>query len=162
MEIAATDLAEFPGAPFLQKHVDAVVAKLERVLGWHVAPLRTETLTVHSRGGRFLFLPSRQVAEVTAVRRGRSAVGDWSLTGQSEAMLRGWWAEDTYEVDLTHGFEDVPADLLGEIAKACVAFRTDPSLASWSSGPFSATLRPGHGGSKRSATLLAYAVDLGV
>lgn len=162
MQVTAADLVDFPGAPFAQGHVDAVVAKLERTLGWHVAGVKSETLTVRSTGGRVLFLPSRKVTSVVEVRSGGKTVGGWALTGESEAMLEGCWPAGVYEVDVVHGYENVPADLLGEIAKACVAFRTDSSLASWSSGPFSATLRaPGHINGP-SSTFFAYSVNLGV
>lgn len=162
MQVAPADLAGFPGAPFTQPHIDAVLAKLERTLGWHVAPVQTETLSVRTDGGRMLFLPSRKVTEVTEVRIDGLVRADWILTGETEAMLEGYWPKGTYEVDVVHGYEDVPADLLGEIAKACVAFRTDASLASWSSGPFSATLRAPGQASGPSSTFFAYSVNMGV
>ncbi|MFF2493249.1 hypothetical protein [Agromyces sp. NPDC058064] len=163
MQVSPTDLAAFPGAPFVQEHINAVVAKLERALGWHVAPSKEETLTVRAGGDRMLVLPSRKVTAVAEVRSGGAVVssGDYVLTGAAEAMLEGYWS-GTYEVDVTHGFETVPADLLGEIAAACVAFRTDPSLAAWSSGPFSATLRGPGQGAGPSSTFYAYSVNLGV
>lgn len=164
MQVQAADLSDFPGAPFTQGHVDAVVAKLERALGWHVAPAATETLRVRALGGRMLMLPSRKVTAVAEVRNGGTVVPStsWELTSETEAMLDGYWSESTYEVDVTHGYETVPADLLGEIAAACVAFRTDPSLASWTSGPFSASLRGPGQGSGPSATFYAYSVNMGV
>lgn len=164
MQVEAADLSDFPGAPFTQGHVDAVVAKLERALGWHVAPEQEDTLTVRAPGGQMLMLPSRKVSAVAEVRSGGAVVPatSYELTSAAEAMLDGCWSEGAYEVDVTHGYESVPADLLGEIAAACVAFRTDPSLASWSSGPFSASLRGPGQGAGPSATFYGYSVNLGV
>ena len=162
MQVTAAELADFPGAPFTQVHVDAVLAKLVRTLGWHVSPSQEETLSVRSDGGRMLFLPSRKVTSVTEVRSGGTPVGGWELTGETEGMLDGCWPKGVYEVDLVHGYTETPKDLLGEVAKACVAFRTDSSLASWSSGPFSATLRAPGQNSGPSSTFLAYSVNLGV
>lgn len=162
MQVSAADLAQFPGAPFQQVHVDAVVARLERALGWHVMPSLSDTVTVRHGGGPLLMLPSRRVTEVTGVRHGGVAVSTGVLTGESEAMLEGWWAPGVYEVDLVHGFDTVPPDLLSEVARACVEFRTDPSLASWSSGPFSATMRVPGRAAGPSSTFWAYSANTGV
>lgn len=162
MEVQAGDLAEFPGAPFTQSIVDAVVTRLERELGWHVAPVKTETLRARMPAGAArdqLLLPSRHVTGVTAVRKANGApILGWTLTGASEAILEGCWGPGWYDVDATHGYEKVPADLLAAIAAACVQERTDPSISSWTSGPFSASLRAG-GAPAAAATLLAYTVS---
>jgi hypothetical protein len=163
MKVDSSQLADFPGAPFTQKHIDAVVAKLQRALGWHVGPNRAETLKVrHTVFSDMLMLPSRNVTAVAEVRGPSGIVTGWQLNSAGEAMLEGCWPAGRYEVDVTHGFSPLPADLLGEVARACVEFRTDPTLASWSSGPFSASMRsPGHR-SGPSATFYAYAATTGV
>lgn len=165
--ITPAQLADFPGAPFSQTVVDAAVARLERELGWHVAPSRTETVTVRHEVSEpsmpeLLILPSRYVTEVVEVRGPTgAAVPSAMLTTPREAMLEGRWSTGRYEVDLTHGFDDVPADLLPLVAMLCNELRSDASLKSWSSGPFSATVRA-HGGVAMSETFLAYSVNLGV
>lgn len=164
MRVSDTDLAAFPGAPFAQVHIDAVVTKLERALGWHVMPVQAETLKVRTQGGAELILPSRQVVSVSEVRRDGAVLSSsaWSLRSASDAILDGYWSAGVYEVDVIHGHEAVPADLLGEVAVACVEFRTDPTLAAWSSGPFSASLRGGSARARPSATFWAYAANVGV
>jgi len=161
MQIQLSDLYNLPGAPFAAAHVDAVAAKFERLLGWHVAPSKTETVEVRVPVvTRHLILPSRYVTAVNAVRyAGGGEVTGWELTSKRGAMLEGTWYPGTYEIDLVHGYEKVPADLLAEIARACVEFRTDPTLASWSSGPFSASLRAPGQGSGPSATFYAYTAE---
>jgi len=164
MKVDSSALDEYPGGPFTQAHIDAVAARLTRALGWHVAPSRTETLTVRQPVlSDKLMLPSRNVTAVAEVRGpGGGVVTGWELTGARDAMLEGYWPAGTYEIDVTHGFTKVPADLLGEVARACVEFRTDPTLASWSSGPFSASMRQSSSRPGPSSTFYAYAVNLGV
>ena len=163
MKVDSSKLDELPGAPFAQAHVNAVVARLERALGWHVGPSRAETLTVWTSGfSDKLLLPSRNITDVAEVRGPGGVVTGWQLTGAREAMLDGYWPAGRYEVDLTHGFSPLPADLLGEIARACIEFRTDPTLASWSSGPFSASMRAPGQRSGPSAAFYAYAATTGV
>ena len=159
MQVLPADLAGFPGAPFAQDHVDAVVAQMERTLGWHVSPSRAETLTVRHGGGPLLMLPSRNVTTVSEVRVNGHAVSPVRLTSAAEAMLEGYWAPGVYEVDVVHGFDVIPADLLAEVARSCVEFRTDRSLASWSSGPFSATLRGTEQRRGASAMFWAYSIN---
>jgi len=162
MQVAASDLSRFPGAPFAPAHVEAVAAKFERLLGWHVAPSKEETIEVRLPViASALILPSRYVTAVNAVRyAGGGEVTGWELTSKRGAMLDGiTWYPGTYEIDLVHGYEKVPADLLAEIARACVEFRTDPTLASWSSGPFSASLRAPGQSAGPSATFYAYTAE---
>src|SRR5690606_31008360 len=110
MQIQLSDLYNLPGAPFAAAHVDAVAAKFERLLGWHVSPSKTETVDVRvSVVTRHLILPSRYVTAVTEVRRNGVVVTGWELTSSRGAMLEGTWYPGTYEIDLTHGYEKVPA-----------------------------------------------------
>lgn len=116
------DLAGLPGAPFSEQAVTAAGEQLRRTCGWHISPEVEETLTVDSPGGRVLWLPTRWVLDVTAVR---------DVSGSSPVALSGWrWSQGgmlslesgfpagfrAIEVDLVHGFELCPADLLPVIA----------------------------------------------
>lgn len=139
---APADLADFPGAPFADAIVDAAVGSVRREAGWHIAPTVTETLTVDSRGGRWLMLPTMNLTAVTAVR---DISGDTpeTLTGwkfKRAGMLylaTGWKCDAVIEVDVTHGYATPPAELLSVIAERCQAITLDKTIAQEAKGPFS-------------------------
>lgn len=164
--ITPTQLADFPGAPFTATIIGSAQARLERVLGWHVSPSKTETIKATGARGDDrdrLILPSRRITSVTEVRdSGGTIVPTWSLTGETEAILTGcyWNPGEIYEVDVVHGYETLPADLLPELAGMCSSILRDPTVASESAGPFSVTLR--NQLLAGSSTLRAYSIYPGV
>lgn len=129
--VAATDLAEFPGAPFPVAIVASAAESVRRDAGWHIAPSVTETVTVDGKGGQWLFLPSLHVTAVTAVR---DVSGDtpttltgWRLT-RAGMLYRaaGWpYAVAAVEVDLTHGYDACPPELLPAIAARAQSARVN-------------------------------------
>lgn len=141
--VSPAELSEFPGAPFSDGMVDIAAASVRGDAGWHIAPEVTETLTVDSYGGYLLILPTRRIVGVTAVRdvtNGSTVtVTDWSR--QSGGLYRrNGWPAGVLEVDLTHGYATLPADLkpiLAARARQAVDPR-DPSLSQKSTtrGPF--------------------------
>ena len=66
----ADDLASFPGAPFDELLVEVAQESVRADAGWHIAPVRTETLTLLSYGDYFLSIPSLRIVSVEAVRYG--------------------------------------------------------------------------------------------
>jgi hypothetical protein len=147
------DLDDFPGAPFTDAIVDAAVATVRSIAGWHIAPSRpvdpeteVETVTVDGRGGSVLYLPTRYLTDVIEIR---------DLTGDSPVILIDWRASTTgkltrycwpyglgtIEADIVHGYPVCPPELLPIIAAYCVAAATDSSVSQESVGPFSRTLR---------------------
>lgn len=163
--IPPTELADFPGAPFAASIVKSAQARLERVLGWHVTPVKTETIRATGARGDDrdrLILPSRNITTVSAVRDGSDVVvPTWRLTGASEAILVGCWTPDeVYEVDVVHGYATLPADLFPDLAAMCSSILRDPTVASESAGPFSVTLR--NQLLAGSSTLRAYSIYSGV
>ena len=141
--VSPSDLTGFPGAPFSDDVVDAAVASLRAYAGWHIAPSRTETLTVDSDGGDRLTLPSLHVTAVTEVRNVYSADSPSEITGFRWAkagilaLYCGWpCGFQSVEVDLTHGYDTVPVELLASLAAAC-AVGSLTGVASRSIGPFS-------------------------
>lgn len=141
------DLDGFPGAPFNDAAVvDAAVARVRREARWHIAPSVTETLTVTGySGGEALLLPTMRLTAVTEVR---------DVTGDTPVVLTGWdfspagyltwhtWPTCTtyyhrrtkFEVDVVHGYEQCPADLLPVIAAAAQGALTDSRIMV--AGPF--------------------------
>lgn len=163
--ITPAQLADFPGAPFTASIIASAQARLERVLGWHVSPSKTETVTATGTRGDDrdrLILPSRYITAVAEVRDGNSTiVPTWRLAGASEAILVGCWTPDeVYEADIVHGYDAPPADLFPELAAMCSSILRDPTVASESAGPFSVTLR--NQILAGSSTLRAYSIYPGV
>jgi len=152
--VVPEDLAGFPGAPFADAVVDAAVAELRKAAGWHIAPSKQETVAVESGGGWTLILPTLHLTEVRAAR-------DVTSLDSDPVVLTGWrntqtlrfragivsrplygWACGEFELDITHGYDSCPPDLLPAIAAACRALTADSrTVQSQNSGPFSVTYR---------------------
>lgn len=134
------DLAGLPGAPFTDLEVDVAVASIRRDAGWHIAPQMAETdipLDV-APFDPVLRLPTRRLVSVEAVRDADSGdVFDPSRyrVSRERARIRrkgGYWPHgyERVEVDMTHGYEQCPADLLPVIAQYALGARRDYSVQS--------------------------------
>jgi hypothetical protein len=91
--------------------------------GWHIAPTTTETVTVDGTGLAMLFLPSLHVESVSeVVDAGVPLVADldyWLRPGGVlvRSNLIGWTGRvGGVQLVITHGFAEVPADLVGVAA----------------------------------------------
>lgn len=104
--------------------------------GWHIAPKRAETLEVEGQGGRVLLLPSLHVEAVSEIRNEATTV----ITGykaRSNGVVRGCWREhDLYSVTLTHGYEEMPAELLAIVNRLDAEGVGARAASSQSTGPF--------------------------
>jgi len=113
------DLTGFPGAPFSESAVNAAAMSVRTETGWHIAPQVTETLEVETGCSRVALLDTMHVVEVIAVRdadNGRELT-DWRFSRAGTlARKAGVWPE-VIEVELTHGYEKCPEDLLPIIAE---------------------------------------------
>lgn len=104
--------------------VERVWAAVRSYCGWHVAPVRSETVVVDGDGCRILQVPSLRVVDVSEVREDgvrleRSAFmwsGDGSLKKRVGVWSREWRG---VEVDLEHGFDDA-ADLDGVVLQVAL------------------------------------------
>ena len=139
-----TDLAGFPGAPFSDAQVDAAAAAVRRAAGWHIAPVRTETkaLDVACIESR-LRLPTRLLVSLDEVRDGETGdviAADTYRVSHALAQARrsaGWPSGyEAVEVDMTHGYEETPADVLAVVAQAVALARRDPTIQSVSLDDF--------------------------
>ena len=119
-------LAEF-GAPASQLLLDAVASRIRTECGWHIAPRITETVILDSIGSTSISLPTLHLVGVSAVRvwdgtqmvplRGWDARTGWSPLSCSINHSAGFpVGARILEVDMIHGFEDCPEDLLRVIA----------------------------------------------
>lgn len=162
---STSDLEGLPGAPFDSFAVDVAVAGVRADAGWHIAPVRTETIEVESRGGQLLIIPSRRIVSVSAVRRvgaTTETLGSWRRT--SGGLHRHWWPAGLLEVDLTHGYAKTPLELLPVIAEYArnMLDPRDPVVASRSVGQVSETYRDTGGTTTLHPTLANYAIPGGV
>lgn len=101
----------------------AACAAVRGYCGWHVAPAVTETVTVDGPGGDLLRLPSAHVTAVLSVVSDGEAVADpqWSRHGMIRAECGRWSNRfGGVVVELTHGFDECPADVL-EVVRMMVA-----------------------------------------
>lgn len=148
--VSPDDLTSYPGAPFADAVVDSAVAWLRDEVGWHVAPLVTETVTLDSLGGRTLILPTRHLVSVTEVR---------DVTESTPIVMTGWrrsrrtgmlflscgWPQgfESIELDLVHGFEETPKQLLPVVVELCQSGMVNSRVSQESAGGESISLRTG-------------------
>lgn len=104
--------------PRLPGALAAVTAMIRRWAGWHIAPSRTETITLDGDGGRELDLPSKYVTAISSISENGSDPLDesaysWSQLGLVWLRDRQLWTRRLggISVNLTHGYATVPADL---------------------------------------------------
>jgi hypothetical protein len=141
---APEDLAGLPGDPFDADLVTQAGEAIRNAAGWHIAPEVTETLTVDSAGGPYLFLKTKRLSDVTEIRDvtdgGSTVLTGWTFNRLGRVTrLSGWPCDGhTLEVDVVHGFDEVPAELLR--LGASLARGEDNRLErQQTSGPFSTT-----------------------
>lgn len=128
---------------------EAAEAAIRAYCGWHVAPVKRETLTVDGNGRTTLVLPTMRIQSVESVKIDGSDVTDsvrWSTSG----MLEGVCFPRRFrvvEVTLEHGFSaDEIGDIAGLIGTLTKRFTTDPRIRSQSVGGASVSYFGSSGG----------------
>lgn len=118
------ELSDFPGYPFSEGVLESVAAQVRDLCNWHIAPVVEGTVTVRSRGGTVLVLPSLRVEEVLSVED--AATGD-PVTGyvlmDDGTLERDWPFPKRVRVTLRHGFAKCPPALLRPIADEAAAVK---------------------------------------
>lgn len=113
-------LASFAGAPFTAAEVDAAVAQLRAVLGWHVAPVRATEHVLGYEGTAWRLLPTMRlgsVDEVTDAETGDPLQHRATRTTPHELhVLQTVRPPHEVSVTMTHGHDECPADLLQVLA----------------------------------------------
>src|SRR5690625_3501509 len=113
--------------------VEAATQAIRDYCGWHVAPVKEDTLTLDGPGTDTILFPSRLVVDVTCVQVRRDYPPaysyEWSTIGALR-RLNGVWPNSyrSIEVTLKHGFTDmsVLADVVQSISERV---RLDPTGA---------------------------------
>lgn len=160
--VSPDDVAYLPGAPFTEAEVDAAVAELRTEAGWHIAPVHVDTgiaLDVVCWEPT-LRLPTRKLVSLDEVRNADSgAVIAASRYRVSHGFCRvrlkcGFWPDgyEAVEVDMTHGFEEAPKDLLPVVAELIREQRRDGAVQTVRVDDASVT----YGGSSTSSPTVGY------
>lgn len=107
---------------------------------WHIAPSRTETLTLRGSGMTSVMLPSLYVTDVTAVvDDGATLVLTTDYLWFEDGILDrvdAYWS-DTVAVTFTHGYDEPPADVTAVVQSiAQRAVQNPGSLTRVTKGPF--------------------------
>ena len=107
-------------------------AEIRRHAGWHIGPVRSETLVLHGTGERAIFVPTLALREITAcsVKWGSTVVeldvakvDEWSEDGRVMYPGGGRWPDRLRSVTMTvsHGMDlDAEGADIPEIASAVV------------------------------------------
>lgn len=126
---------------------EATVADVRGFCGWHVAPEVTETLTVDGPGSGLLVLPTLRLVDVLSITDDGAALTDpeWSVTGMVRAYCWTWKFRGVV-AEITHGFEQWPADLLAVMAEMASTTASLAGVKAVTSGAhqvtFETSLRP--------------------
>jgi hypothetical protein len=134
--VTIEDLAYLPGAPFEADEVDGAVETLRKALRWRIAPEETETITFDVMHWETkLRLPTAYLVSIDEVRANGVIVPSTSYQASKNLSILArvdgsYWPEGygTVEVDMTHGYEEVPKDLLNILAAIAATSRRDQAV----------------------------------
>lgn len=159
--LQAADLADFAGAPFTDSQALRAGESIRSEVGWHVAPSVVETLTVESEGTRYLFLPTLRLTGVTEVRNVTDPDNPVIVTGWTTAntlrfragclLNRTGWPSGDLEVDVVHGYDACPADLVPVAAAVARQTKKDTNLSRRDVGGVSLSFIDGLGSTAQAA-----------
>ncbi|MBB3752609.1 hypothetical protein FHT44_005121 [Mycolicibacterium sp. BK634] len=125
------------GANGTQRALNAALARVRNYCGWHVSPVRSETIVKNGTNDRWLSLPTLKIVEVTEVTE-CGVVLDLSTIKQSAdepgflVKQCGHWRYglSNIEVELSHGFT---ADEAADFREAVLGLIDTASLSIGSS-----------------------------
>lgn len=97
--------------------------------GWHIAPSRTENVTLSASNTSLLLLPSLHVTALSAVTEdGTSvAVDDYEWSPAGVITRTSAWSTTPIVVSLTHGYASVPAEVAGVVVAVAQRAVDNPS-----------------------------------
>lgn len=134
--LSSSDLAAYLEDP-QDARVAAVTEWIRGRCGWHIAPSVTETVTVDGTGNEVLPLPSLHVTAVESVSESGSSVNaEWTTLGLLRHPHRWTDRWRAVEVNFTHGYPTVPADLAKVVIEAVLRLPHPGTGAVKKVGPF--------------------------
>lgn len=130
----------------------AAAGQVESLCGWHIAPQRTDTVTVDGSGSQIQELPTLHLVDLVSVTEDGTAVDldgvgvQWSATGYLwrpsvwTRRLRGVVAE------IEHGYAATPPEVVAIVcANAVRGLTLVPGVSRETSGGESISYSPGEG-----------------
>lgn len=122
-ELTAADVEAYTNGrllasdPETQRALDAALARIRRYCGWHVSPVRTDTVILDGPGCSVLELPTLHIVSIDEVHEYDNEVDLTTITQIREAP--GWIAKKScahwvcgysaIEVEFTHGYSALEA-----------------------------------------------------
>lgn len=98
--------------PVTQDDIDLAVETLRDLAGWHIWPVREETVTVDTTGDPTVFLPTLRLLEVRTVTVDDVEVPletiEWSESGMLRLKTRPRKGFRRVTATILHGFETTP------------------------------------------------------
>lgn len=104
--------------PFLEEELKAATQLIRNYCGWHIATVQTDTINITGYFGRFIFLPTLRVVSIDELTVNGQIIDlvtdptrwEWVKDGLQTPVWENRY--QTGEVTITHGFDEVPADLV--------------------------------------------------
>lgn len=107
-------LAPNPSAavPVTQADINLAVETLRDLAGWHIWPVRQETVTVDTAGDNVIFLPTLRLLQVHSLALDDTPVDldtiEWSESGMVRLKKRPRKGFRRITATILHGFENTP------------------------------------------------------
>lgn len=134
----------------------AALTVARQKVGWHVSPIRSESMTIDGPDSRVLFLPTMKIRSLTSVEEDgvtldtskiSISVGDGPMMRRRAALRKragGWWTGEYGGLNITmsHGFDETEA---GDWRQAVMSMVDQMSMlpvsAATGGGSFQSSLR---------------------
>lgn len=95
-----------------QTQIDRAVAAVRRICGWHVWPVRTETMHVDGSGDRDIFLPTKHLVGLEGLTINGEDINIDDVSFSEDGMVyrkQGFpCGLRNISVTITHGYEEAP------------------------------------------------------
>lgn len=134
---SATDYTALVGPAPAGLDLDRLLAAasdmVRKECGWHIAPPASETFVVDGPGGRTAMLPTLELTDVVTVTDAGTVVDPLDLEWSRDGYLRrcGCWTTKLrgLSVTATHGYADVPVDLIALVCTVAARAAASPAGA---------------------------------
>lgn len=138
--LVPSDLQDFRAGDE-ELNLAAAVAAIRSTCGWHIAPVRTEILTLEATNG-VVVLPTLRATGVVVVIDGTTLDASEYTLRPGVLLLDSLRGCGEVTVTLTHGYDELPADLK-RVALSIADAGTSPGGRLKSAGPFAYELAEG-------------------
>lgn len=113
--------------PETQRALDAALARVRNYCGWHVSPVRTETITKDGTNSRWLFLPTQKIVEITSVTECDTVLDLDTAKTSADTMgllvkqCDHWrYGYGNIEIELSHGYTAAEAADFREVVLSLI------------------------------------------